>query len=351
MKRKASDSEQRNDKRVCQRCESFTNGDLTNAIVLTSGTHRRLGANSPVSILSQYELMEICALVIPKYLYMLDAGGKRGCSESRFGRKDMSNLQAFTWDKLPNPSITRTMYGIDSLQRSLYVFGGENKAGIIMDHCERYSVDEAKWHTIEPMIWALSGPKAISMHRHGMPGCILVIGGATKYCSVRNVQRYNTIEDKWYEDEPMNVARSVFAVGAHLDKVWVAGGWSKHIFFRSSVEYRDFQTGKWHEINTNPSLGEFKSTVTSTMVGSKLYVCGRIFSVLDVSKADGGQLGWSKASLAPNEICTASMVGSETDNVIYALTITGKLWMYVNDKWTPLDIDRARFEYAGLFII
>jgi hypothetical protein len=102
---------------------------------------------------------------------------------------------------MPTPRTENTSTIIED---NIYVIGGLDKSGKVLDTVEVYNIKNDSWKTVTPLPQSLHHTAASSFN-----GKIYVIGGSSidNWIPNNKLFIYDLLEDKWIEGKPMPTAR------------------------------------------------------------------------------------------------------------------------------------------------
>src|SRR5688572_18655616 len=120
----------------------------------------------------------------------------------------------------PRTEITATNIGND-----IYVIGGFDKSGNVLDTVEVYNIKNDTWKTVAPLPQPLHHTTASNFD-----GKIYVIGGfptpiASNWMASNKLFIYDPVEDKWSEGQQMPTARGSTAANFVNGTLYVIGGY------------------------------------------------------------------------------------------------------------------------------
>ena len=119
----------------------------------------------------------------------------------------------------PMPTI-RTEHTAAIIDDKIYVIGGFDHNGDVIDRVEVYNINEDKWTEVEPMPVALHHASATSFNIK-----LYVIGGFIDgWNPISRMYIYDTQEDSWTEGEPMPTARGALTTQRYNNYIFAIGG-------------------------------------------------------------------------------------------------------------------------------
>ena len=120
----------------------------------------------------------------------------------------------------PRTEVTATI-----ISDNIYVIGGFDKSGKVLDTVEVYNIKNDSWKTVAPLPQPLHHTTASNFD-----GKIYVIGGfptpiASNWMASNKLFIYDPVEDKWSEGQPMPTARGSTAANFVNGTLYVIGGY------------------------------------------------------------------------------------------------------------------------------
>lgn len=89
-------------------------------------------------------------------------------------------------------SVARHNAAHTVLENHLFVIGGDDEDGSVLDLVEIYDPSTNQWQTMAPMLHERQGAAACASHQ-----CIYVFGGMGAYDYVSSFERYDPNENSW----------------------------------------------------------------------------------------------------------------------------------------------------------
>lgn len=152
---------------------------------------------------------------------------------------------------------------------AVYVAGGIDSRGRVVDTLEAYDVDGNVWRGRTPM----PAPRAMAA-AVGHDDRVILFGGRNSAGVLNSVDAYDTRADLWTSLPPMPTARWGHAAAALGDLVYVAGGIRATGGLREALaelEIFDLRANQWSK---GPALPAARQGAALAVVDGKLYILG-----------------------------------------------------------------------------
>jgi N-acetylneuraminic acid mutarotase len=163
----------------------------------------------------------------------------------------------------PRTEVTSTIIG-----DNIYVIGGLDKSGKVLDTVEVYNINDT-WKTVAPLPQPLHHTAASSLN-----GKIYVIGGSTttidNWVPSNKLFIYGPIEDKWIEGKPMPTARGAINANFVNGILYVIGGYASSQIVDVNEAY-DPLSNEWISKSSMPTP---RHHAASVVVDDQLFVIG-----------------------------------------------------------------------------
>ncbi|KAI1888921.1 hypothetical protein AGOR_G00173740 [Albula goreensis] len=167
------------------------------------------------------------------------------------------------WLGMPPLPSPRCLFGLGEAENSIFVIGGKE-------------LKEGE-HTLDSVIVLRQTESAslpFAVYGHGTvshDGLVYVIGGKgdDKQC-INSMCVYDPKKFEWEELAPLKMARSLFGVTVHKDKIYVMAGVTNE-GLTSTVEVYDIATNKWSEFLEFP---QERSSISLVSTAGSLYAIG-----------------------------------------------------------------------------
>ena len=162
----------------------------------------------------------------------------------------------------PRTEITATNIGND-----IYVIGGFDKSGNVLDTVEVYNINNDSWKTVSPLPQPLHHTAASSSN-----GKIYVIGGYTNnnWLPSAKLFIYSPNNDTWTEGPPMPTARGALTA-VFIDEILYAIGGEGESGIMDINEAYNSKTNNWISKSPIPTP---RHHVASAVVDGNVYVIG-----------------------------------------------------------------------------
>jgi N-acetylneuraminic acid mutarotase len=165
---------------------------------------------------------------------------------------------------MPTP---RTEIAVTLVEDKIYVIGGFDKFGNVLDTVEVYDITTDTWKTVEPLPQPLHHIAATTFN-----GSIYVIGGYTNnnWMPSSNLYIYDPKNDIWIEGSQMPTARGALTA-VFIDKKLYAIGGEGVDGIMDHNEIYDSKTKSWLSKSPMPTA---RHHTASAIVDGKVYVIG-----------------------------------------------------------------------------
>jgi|GEM_PF-1885425 len=221
------------------------------------------------------------------------------------------SAQAQSWTAR-NPMPT-ARWGVASAQADglIYVMGGQDDNGQVLDVVERYDPATDTWTTVAPL-----GDEVFNAASVFFEGKIYVLGGRDKQNRVKDdVQVYDPDTNTWASSAGLEEKREGATVVIIDGTMHVAGGSDEEDNFLDDVESFDTATGMWQDESMEWTLDTPRASHASVVSGAAVYTFGG-FSAFGpsapVQRYEPGSGASIVTSLNPARgNLSAAMMGSE----------------------------------------
>ncbi len=155
----------------------------------------------------------------------------------------------------------RTGLAAAVLDGHIYVLGGRDGLGNVLDLATRYDPKTNRWDVLPPLRTARVNAAAVALQ-----GRIYVLGGRDRDGQVLDaVEFYDPAEDRWASFEDMEGEREGLVATVRNDKIYVAGGSNGKEEILDSIAFYDPAQEQWVEFdgqNDQPGGEEVELTGT-----------------------------------------------------------------------------------------
>jgi N-acetylneuraminic acid mutarotase len=185
--------------------------------------------------------------------------------------------------------------GVAELDGRIYVIGGFDEEGAILDTVEYYDTLAGTWHTAAPLPQRLHHVPTVSVY-----GRIYTLGGLgpSGFTPAAAVYTYDPETDVWEARAPLPTARGAAGAAVIEGRIYVAGGLAATATDEFTVYDPDFDA--WEML---PPMPTARDHLGAAVVGGVFYAiggrAGGIAEVFDVVEAYNPTLGRWETQLAP----------------------------------------------------
>lgn len=170
----------------------------------------------------------------------------------------------FTRQPLNDPRDNFALTGYD-LERRLYVIGGQ-RDGSTVATVDRYDPETNRWVTLTDKPTAVSYARAITLR-----GLIFVPGGEDSTGAVIDrLEIYDPREQRWYTGAALPAPRSRYTLAVWEGQLYLIGGWDG-ASIRNEVFIYDPILDRWE---TGPALPQSRRNAGAAIAGGRLYIIG-----------------------------------------------------------------------------
>ncbi|XP_024138214.1 gigaxonin [Oryzias melastigma] len=173
------------------------------------------------------------------------------------------------WIELEPLSVPRVSHGVVAAEGFLFVMGGADEHGTILDSGEKYDPDSNSWSSTLPMLQARQNFGVVELD-----GLIYVLGGESESAELTTVEVFDPHLNTWKMQTSMTMIRKVGCYASMNKKIYAVGGGSYGKLF-DSVECFDPKTQQWTGLCP---LKERRFGSVACGVGQELYVFGGVRS-------------------------------------------------------------------------
>ncbi|WP_322490299.1 LuxR C-terminal-related transcriptional regulator [Chloroflexus sp.] len=170
----------------------------------------------------------------------------------------------FIRQPLSDPRDDFALTGYD-LERRLYVIGGQ-RDGSTVATVDRYDPETNRWVTLTDKPTAVSHARAITLR-----GLIFVPGGEDSAGAVIDrLEIYDPREQRWYTGAALPAPRSRYTLAAWEGQLYLIGGWDG-TSIRNEVFIYDPILDRWE---TGPALPQPRRNAGTAIASGRLYIIG-----------------------------------------------------------------------------
>ena len=179
----------------------------------------------------------------------------------------------------PRTEITATNIGND-----IYVIGGFDKSGNVLDTVEIYNIKNDSWKTVSPLPQPLHHTAASSSN-----GKIYVVGGYTNnnWLPSAKLFIYSPNNDTWREGPPMPTARGALTV-VFLDEILYAIGGEGESRIMDINEAYNLKTNNW--ISKSPMPTPRHHAASAVVDGNVYLIGGRVQGVSPITNVNDNEM-------------------------------------------------------------
>jgi N-acetylneuraminic acid mutarotase len=189
---------------------------------------------------------------------------------STFGQQQaFMEVEKSLWSSGTPMPTPRTEVTATSIEDNIYVVGGLDKSGKVLDTVEVYNIKNNSWKTVSQLPQPLHHTAASSFN-----GKIYVIGGSSSpiddWIPTNKLFIYDPIEDNWIEGKPMPTARGSVNANFVNGILYVVGGYGSSQIVDVNEAY-DPSSNEWVSKSPMPTP---RHHATSAVVDEQLFVMG-----------------------------------------------------------------------------
>jgi N-acetylneuraminic acid mutarotase len=184
--------------------------------------------------------------------------------------------QAFTetvnsqWSNVTSMPTSRSEITATIIGDNIYVIGGLDKSGNVLDTVEVYNIKNDSWKTVAPLPQPLHHTTASNFD-----GKIYVIGGfptpiASNWIPSNKLFIYDPVEDKWSEGKSMPTARGSTAANFVNGTLYVTGGYG----LSKVLDVNEAYNPLLNEWTSKSSMPTPRHHAGSAVVDDKVFVIG-----------------------------------------------------------------------------
>ena len=208
----------------------------------------------------------------------------------------------------------RTGVSAVELNGQIYVMGGLDASGNVLDVVEVYNPEVNTWSLVENMRTPRFNAAAAAID-----GQIYIMGGVDETRTpLKKVETFIPAENDWDSFDNLNEEREGLAAVVVDDELYVLGGSGENARILDSVEYLDVEEEKW-EVSNNWTLDVPRALFATAAVDDIAYAIGGFSSfgpVGLVQQYDRDEGSSTLESLMPGR---GGLAAVELDEIIYAL--------------------------------
>jgi len=163
-------------------------------------------------------------------------------------------------------------WGVSSAQVNgfIYVIGGQDDNGEVLDTVERYDPSSDTWTSVAPLSDGIFNAAAVFFD-----GKIYVLGGRDKENRVKDdVQVYDPNNNVWATGPELKEKRQGASVVVMDGTMHVVGGSDENDNFLGDVEYFDVASQEWRDESSAWSLDVPRASHASVVSGNAVYTIG-----------------------------------------------------------------------------
>ena len=239
----------------------------------------------------------------------------------------------FMRQSLDEPRDDFALTGYD-LERRLYVVGGQRN-GVVSAAVDRYDPETDRWVKLIDKPTAVSHARAITLR-----GLIFVPGGEDSTgVVIDRLEIYDPREQRWYDGPALPAPRSRYALAAWEGQLYLIGGWDGQTI-RSEVFVYDPLRERWE---SGPTLPQPRRYAGVAVASGRLYVIGgegvdgALRDSAWIEPGNDPRRRWIAAAPLPQAISRPAVVGlSSTLLVFDSERREGLTYDIDADAWTHL---------------
>ena len=219
------------------------------------------------------------------------------------------------WSIGENMPTARTEIAATIIDDHIYVIGGFDKTGKVLDTVEVYNIETDSWKTVAPLPQPLHHAAATTFN-----DSLYVIGGYTNsnWLPSNRLFIYDPKNDTWSEGPPMPTARGALSA-AFVDKMLFAvGGEGKNRIMNINEAY-NLKTNEWITKSSMPTARHHAAS--ATVDGNVYIIGGRVAGVLPINNVNVTEMydtemdKWAILDPIPSKISGSS--AASINNTIY----------------------------------
>ncbi|XP_063440466.1 actin-binding protein IPP-like [Mytilus trossulus] len=184
-----------------------------------------------------------------------------------YNNLEIYNLQTGKWTEGPSMSVPRSGFGLCACDGKIYAFGGW-VGSVLGDNVEVYDQNIGSWITDS----VIPHPK-FACGVVEMDGMIYIVGGTETESSTEmfTCDGFNPVTKEWTEPQNMNVRRSDLALVALDGYIYAVGGYNEHDRELNTVERYSPEENTWTMISP---MSERRTAPSAVGLNGQLYVIG-----------------------------------------------------------------------------
>jgi DNA-binding CsgD family transcriptional regulator len=226
-------------------------------------------------------------------LYVWERNNDNSAFSSNFESVEQSR-----WQEKAAMITARSGFGITTYAEQIFAIAGETDHGI-SDVTEKYDPNLDEWISL-----ASKGEAVTDISSVAIGGLIYIPGGRQESGKVIDIlEVYEPAENRWFERAPMPTPLSAYTLVSFEGKLYMFGGWDGKKYVSTAYEY-DPTLDRWVEL---PPMKTTRGYAGGAVAGGKVYVIGGIneTGILDTNEVYmPGQLGengnpWSLVTPLP----------------------------------------------------
>lgn len=255
--------------------------------------------------------------------------------------------QAFTetaetwWSNGTSMPTPRTEITATNIENDIYVIGGFDKLGNVLDIVEVYDITADMWKTIEPLPQPLHHAAATTFN-----GSLYVIGGYTDNNWIPSAKLfiYDTKNNTWTEGSPMPAARGALTA-LFIDEILYAIGGEGESGAMGINEAYNSETKNW--LSKSPMPTARHHTASAVVDGNVYIIGGRIEGTLPITNVNVTEMydpkmdKWIVLESMPSE--RSGISAASVNNTIYVFGGEDITKTYNNNE--KYDVKDNKWEY------
>ena len=209
--------------------------------------------------------MNYCKFVVSSFILLLVF-----LILSRFdGEQASAETAISSWSIGTSMPTPRTEVTASIIGHNIYVIGGLDKSGKVLDTVEVYNIDNSSWKSVAPLPQPLHHTVASSFNDK-----IYVIGGSSttidNWVPSNKLFIYDPTEDKWIDGKPMPTARGSMNANFVNGILYVIGGYGSS----EIVDVNEAYSPLSDEWTSKTSMPTARHHAASAVVDDTLFVIG-----------------------------------------------------------------------------
>jgi hypothetical protein len=203
-------------------------------------------------------------------------GGRDPISDNAVATTELLEWKLYEWWSLPNLSCARSECAVTTLLDTVYVVGGVDSAGQVLDsvECWTLSCPESFWQTVTaPMSTPRWGCAVVGMSRLGL---LVVIGGRNaSWQSLTSVEAYDVQQQRWKTLHSLATPRfGCAAIAIGPSRIMIMGGYDGQRILSSCRAY-NMEEDEWTDLPNMPLPCVFGSATVLARDSRFVFVMGK----------------------------------------------------------------------------